>query len=163
MSNSSSATTTAATSSSTTANSDLQSAKTLFTLGLYALELALGVFAFVALFHIIDEYNMVLLVLNLVTLASGIALYCILRPENDKDRRTAVAWQAHRRFLRISILSSLLLSILRATWQVMVASDNAENISPVNDQEYYFSYLAMAIFRVVWFSLATDRLLDIVY
>jgi len=140
---------------------DLNSAKTLFLVALYALELGLGIFAFVALFHIIDEYNTVLLVLNLITFACAIVLYCILKPATEKERRISDRWQADRRFTRTSILGALFLSILRATWQVMVVSENAENISPVNEQEFYFTYLSMAILRVVFFTFATDRLLDI--
>lgn len=142
-------------------NDSLASASELFMLGLYALELILGIFAFVALFHIIDEYNMVLLVLNLVTFVLGVALYSIFRPESGKQRRAS--WIPHRRFLRISILASFFLSILHSVWQVRVAAENAENISPVNEQEFYFTYLALAILRVVWFSLSTERILDIMY
>jgi len=140
----------------------LSSARTLFLLMLYALELALGVFGIVAIFHIIDEYNVVLLVLNLITFAVGIMLYFILKPQSDTEKRT-LRWSLERRFLRLSIIAALLMSVLRAVWQALVSSENAENISPVNEQEFYFTYLVLATLRTVFFAFLTERIADLLW
>jgi amino acid transporter len=140
----------------------LSSARTLFLLMLYALDLALGVFGIVALFHIIDEYNVVLLVLNLITFAAGVLLYFILKPQSDTEKKT-LRWSLEKRFLRLSMIAALLLSVLRAVWQALVASENAENISPVNEQEFYFTYLALAILRTAFFALITERIAELLW
>jgi len=120
----------------------------------YALELTLGVFACVAVFHIIDEYNSVLLALNLAAFVVGLVVL-LASPKPFADRE--------RNFVCLSLIASLVLSILHTVWQVRVSHEHAEDISPTNEQEFYFQYLTLATLRLVMFVFLTALVLRLVW
>jgi len=119
----------------------------------YTLELTLGVFSIVALYHIIDEYNVFLLVLNFATAIFSFLVYWFLPQKSEPERR----------FLIRSILFAIALGALRSVWQAQVSSAGVENISATNAQDFYFTYLAFAVIRIIAFIGASGCFLRLLW
>jgi len=131
----------------------LNSGRVFLLLLVYVLELTLGLFAVVALYHIIDEYNVFLIVFNFATAIFSFLVYWFVPNKSEPERR----------FLVRSILYAIALGVLRAVWQAQVSSEGAENISPTNAQEFYFTYLAFAVIRITAFIGASGCFLRLLW
>jgi len=131
----------------------LDSGRVFLLLLVYALELTLGVLSTVAVFHIIDEYNVFLLVFNFATAIFSFLVYWFMPEKSEPERR----------FLVRSILFAIALGVLRSVWQAQVTSAGAENISPTNAQDFYFTYLIFAAIRIVAFIGASGCFLRILW
>jgi hypothetical protein len=116
----------------------------------YMVEVTLMVFAGLSMFRVVAAENWWTLAINIFQVALTSFVWWMM------GRGTHFVEAA---FLLVSLVSALLMTVLRSVWQGVSSGDDAEEVSETSERDLKMTYIGLANTRTIVFLIQTVLLL----